>query len=191
MRGARGMQDECHATGFMGPTGRGTDEHWGILGQVDIVNSTLGKAMGGATGAPPASRPVRARAQTNARAAAALSAAHMFAPLHSSRRCHLMAPPARPATAATRACYAGARGLSVARRQGAPRAAGGYTAASAAVVDILRQRSRPYLFSNTVAPAVVGASLEALALLQESTALRDRLMANTARFRHAMTAARA
>ncbi len=75
-------------------------------------------------------------------------------------------------------------------RQGAPRAAGGYTAASAAVVDILRQRSRPYLFSNTVAPAVVGASLEALALLQESTALRDRLMANTARFRHAMTAAR-
>lgn len=59
------------------------------------------------------------------------------------------------------------------------------------MVDILRQRSRPYLFSNTVAPAVVGASLEALALLQESTALRDRLMANTARFRHAMTAARA
>lgn len=55
-------------------------------------------------------------------------------------------------------------------------------------MDILRQRSRPYLFSNTVAPAVVGASLEALALLRESTHLRDRLMANTARFRQALTA---
>jgi 7-keto-8-aminopelargonate synthetase-like enzyme len=181
-------QDECHATGFMGPTGRGTDEHWGILGQVDIVNSTLGKAMGGATGARPASRPVRAHAQRPTRGAAAPGAAHAsapFIPLDGVNRPHPQRV-RRQQPRAARSCWA-----RVSWRRGAPRAAGGYTAASAAVVDILRQRSRPYLFSNTVAPAVVGASLEALALLQESTALRDRLMANTARFRHAMTAARA
>jgi hypothetical protein len=95
---ARDVQDECHATGFMGPTGRGTDEHWGILGQVDIVNSTLGKAMGGATGVRPASRPMRARAQSPARGTAAPNVSAS----HPSRRCRSTSPSARPATAAMR-----------------------------------------------------------------------------------------
>jgi glycine C-acetyltransferase len=105
--------DECHATGFFGKTGRGTDEYCGVRGRIDILNSTLGKAMGGATG--------------------------------------------------------------------------GYTAASRQIVDILRQRSRPYLFSNTLAPAVVGASLEVFKILTESTALCEQLAENTAYFRRALT----
>jgi glycine C-acetyltransferase len=109
------MVDDSHATGFFGPTGRGTPEHCGVQGRVDVITSTLGKALGGASG--------------------------------------------------------------------------GFTAARREIVDLLRQRSRPYLFSNTVAPAIVCASLACLALLSESTARRDRLEANTRWFRGAMTAA--
>lgn len=107
--------DECHASGFVGPTGRGTDELCGVYGQVDIINSTLGKALGGATG--------------------------------------------------------------------------GYTTGRADVVEVLRQKSRPYLFSNTLAPPVVGASLAMFDLLSTSTELRDKLEDNTLYFREKMTAA--
>ena len=111
--------DECHATGFMGATGRGTHEHRGLLvdgkSGVDIITGTLGKALGGASG--------------------------------------------------------------------------GFTAGPAAVIELLRQRSRPYLFSNSVAPAIVGASIAVLDLLESSTALRDRVHQNTAYFRQAITAA--
>src|SRR5690348_81219 len=109
------MVDDSHATGFFGPTGRGTPEHCGVAGRVDIVTSTLGKALGGASG--------------------------------------------------------------------------GFTAARSEVVSLLRQRSRPYLFSNTLPPALGCAAIEGLALLSRSTALRDRLAANTRVFREAMTAA--
>jgi glycine C-acetyltransferase len=109
------MVDDSHATGFTGATGRGSIEHAGVMGRVDIITSTLGKALGGASG--------------------------------------------------------------------------GFTSGRQEVVDLLRQRSRPYLFSNTVAPAIVGASLEAFKMLSESTALRDKLQANTERFRTGMTAA--
>jgi glycine C-acetyltransferase len=104
--------DECHSTGFFGKTGRGTPEYCGVEGRIDIINSTLGKALGGATG--------------------------------------------------------------------------GYTAASKEIVGLLRQRSRPYLFSNTLAPAVVGASLACFDLISRSTALRDKLELNTRRFRTKM-----
>jgi glycine C-acetyltransferase len=106
--------DECHASGFMGRTGRGTQEHRGVFGQVDIITGTLGKALGGASG--------------------------------------------------------------------------GFTAARREVVELLRQRSRPYLFSNTVAPAIVGASIAVLDLLESSTALRDKLEVNTRWFRQAIVA---
>ena len=109
------MVDDSHATGFFGPTGRGTPEHCGVAGRVDIVTSTLGKALGGASG--------------------------------------------------------------------------GFTAGRAEVVALLRQRSRPYLFSNTLPPALVCSALAGLALLSRSTALRDRLAASTRWFRQAMTAA--
>jgi len=109
------MVDDSHATGFFGPTGRGTPEHCGVAGRVDIVTSTLGKALGGASG--------------------------------------------------------------------------GFTAGRAEVVALLRQRSRPYLFSNTLPPALVCSALAGLALLSGSTALRDRLAANTRWFRQAMRAA--
>jgi glycine C-acetyltransferase len=112
---ARVMVDDSHATGFFGPTGRGTPEHCGVEGRVDIVTPTLGKALGGASG--------------------------------------------------------------------------GFTAARREVVAILRQRSRPYLFSNTLAPAVVCASLACLEMLTESPARRERLEANTRWFRRAMTEA--
>ncbi len=107
--------DECHASGFMGATGRGTHEYRGVLGRVDIITGTLGKALGGASG--------------------------------------------------------------------------GFTSARREVIELLRQRSRPYLFSNTVAPSIVGGSLAVLDLLEASTALRDTLEANTQFFRSAMTAA--
>ncbi len=109
------MVDECHATGFFGATGRGTPEHCGVEGRVDIITSTLGKALGGASG--------------------------------------------------------------------------GFTTGHQEVIDLLRQRSRPYLFSNTVAPAIVCASLECLKLLSETSELRDKLDANTRWFRDAMTSA--
>lgn len=109
------MVDDSHATGFTGSTGRGSIEHAGVMGRVDIITSTLGKALGGASG--------------------------------------------------------------------------GFTSGRQEVIDLLRQRSRPYLFSNTVAPAIVGASLEAFKMLSESTALRDKLQANTERFRAGMIAA--
>lgn len=109
------MVDDCHATGFVGKTGRGSQEHCDAMGRVDIITGTFGKALGGASG--------------------------------------------------------------------------GFTAAKKEIVDILRQRSRPYLFSNTLAPSIVGASIKAVDLLSESTALRDKLETNTAYFREAMTAA--
>jgi glycine C-acetyltransferase len=109
------LVDDSHASGFVGRTGRGTPEHFGVQGRVDIMTSTLGKALGGA--------------------------------------------------------------------------AGGFVAGRKEVVDLLRQRARPYLFSNTVAPPIVGASLAALDLLEGSTGLRDRLMENARRFREGMTAA--
>jgi glycine C-acetyltransferase len=109
------MVDDSHATGFVGKTGRGTPEHCGVMGRVDVITSTLGKALGGA--------------------------------------------------------------------------AGGFTTGRREIVDLLRQRSRPYLFSNTLAPAIVGASIAVLDLIGPSTALRDKLMANAAQFRSAMTAA--
>ena len=109
------MVDDSHATGFFGPTGRGTPEHCGVAGRVDIVTSTLGKALGGASG--------------------------------------------------------------------------GFTASRREIVALLRQRSRPYLFSNTLPPALVSASLACLAMLSATTARRDRLEANTRWFRQAMTEA--
>ncbi len=113
--GALVMVDDSHATGFFGPTGRGTPEHCGVAGRVDIVTSTLGKALGGASG--------------------------------------------------------------------------GFTAARREVVELLRQRSRPYLFSNTLPPALVCAGLAGLEMLSETTERRDRLDANTRWFRRAMTGA--
>lgn len=107
--------DECHASGFLGKTGRGTPEHCGVHGQIDIVTGTFGKALGGASG--------------------------------------------------------------------------GFTAARKEVVELLRQRSRPYLFSNTLAPSIVGASLTALDLLEGSTALRDKLEDNTRFWRAGLTQA--
>jgi glycine C-acetyltransferase len=113
--GAMVMVDDCHSTGFVGKTGRGTAEHCGVMGRVDIITSTLGKALGGASG--------------------------------------------------------------------------GFTAAPKEVVELLRNRSRPYLFSNTLAPTIVAGSLAVLELLSSTTELRDRLEANTMRFREGMTAA--
>jgi glycine C-acetyltransferase len=107
--------DECHATGFMGPTGRGTHEHRGVFGKVDVITGTFGKALGGASG--------------------------------------------------------------------------GFTAARREVVELLRQRSRPYLFSNTLMPAIAGAGIAVLDLLEASTALRDRLEDNTRWFRRAIAEA--
>ncbi len=109
------MVDECHSSGFLGKTGRGTHELRGVMGRVDIITGTLGKALGGAMG--------------------------------------------------------------------------GFTSGRKEIIDMLRQRSRPYLFSNTLAPAIVGASLRVLELLTESTQLRDRLEENTKYFREKMTAA--
>jgi glycine C-acetyltransferase len=109
------MVDDSHATGFVGPTGRGAAEHRGVQDRIDIFTSTLGKALGGGTG--------------------------------------------------------------------------GFTAASQPVIDLLRQRSRPYLFSNSIAPAVAAAGIAAIELLSKSGDLRQKLMANTKRFRERMTAA--
>jgi len=107
--------DECHATGFLGARGRGTHEHRGVFGKIDIITGTLGKALGGASG--------------------------------------------------------------------------GFTTGRKEVIELLRQRSRPYLFSNTVMPAIVAGSLAVLDLLESSTELRDKLADNTAWFRQAITAA--
>ncbi|HTE29285.1 MAG TPA: glycine C-acetyltransferase [Chryseolinea sp.] len=109
------MTDECHATGFIGKTGRGVPEYRGVMGKVDIITGTLGKALGGASG--------------------------------------------------------------------------GFTAGRKEIIELLRQRSRPYLFSNTLAPSITGASIEVFEMLSETTALRDKLEHNTAYFRSAMTKA--
>ncbi|RXK46563.1 glycine C-acetyltransferase [Aquirufa rosea] len=109
------MIDECHASGFIGKTGRGTHEHFNVMGRVDIITGTLGKALGGASG--------------------------------------------------------------------------GFTSGRKEIIEMLRQRSRPYLFSNTLAPAITAASIEVLDLLTESTALRDKLADNTSYFRAKMTEA--
>ncbi|MGI9542393.1 MAG: glycine C-acetyltransferase, partial [Cyclobacteriaceae bacterium] len=109
------MSDECHSTGFMGTQGRGVHEYRGVMGRVDIITSTLGKALGGASG--------------------------------------------------------------------------GFTSGRKEIIDLLRQRSRPYLFSNTLAPSITGASIAVLDLLSETTELRDKLEANTKYFRKQMTAA--
>jgi len=107
--------DECHASGFMGATGRGTHEHRSVFGKIDILTGTLGKGLGGASG--------------------------------------------------------------------------GFTSGRREVIELLRQRSRPYLFSNTVAPMIVGASIAVLDLLEQSTALRDTLADNTRYFREAIAQA--
>jgi glycine C-acetyltransferase len=107
------MIDDAHATGFLGKTGRGTHEYRGVMGKIDIITGTLGKALGGASG--------------------------------------------------------------------------GFTSGRKAIVDLLRQRSRPYLFSNTVAPPIVAACLKALEMLTASTELRDKLEENTKYFRAAVT----
>lgn len=109
------MVDECHSTGFLGKTGRGTHEYRGVMGKIDIITGTLGKALGGASG--------------------------------------------------------------------------GFTSGRKEVIEMLRQRSRPYLFSNTLAPSIVGASIAVMDLLTETTELRDRLEHNTKYFRSKMTAA--
>ncbi|MDA0710155.1 MAG: glycine C-acetyltransferase [bacterium] len=108
------MVDDSHATGFMGPGGRGTPEHFGVMGRIDIPTSTLGKALGGASG--------------------------------------------------------------------------GFTTGRQEIIDILRQRSRPYLFSNTLAPPIAAASIRALALVQSTPALRETLFSNTRYFRGEMSA---
>ncbi len=113
--GALVMVDDSHATGFVGATGRGSVERAGVMGRVDVVTSTLGKALGGASG--------------------------------------------------------------------------GFVAGRRAMIDLLRQRSRPYLFSNTLAPVVVGATLAVLSLVERETAPRERLAANAIRFREGMTEA--
>jgi glycine C-acetyltransferase len=113
--GAMVMIDECHASGFIGKTGRGTHEFRNVMGRIDIITGTYGKALGGASG--------------------------------------------------------------------------GFTAAKKEIVEILRQRSRPYLFSNTLAPSIVGASIKVLDLLTSSTALRDKLEKSTKFFREEMTRA--
>lgn len=110
--GAMVMVDDCHATGFVGKTGRGSAEHCGVWGKPDITTGTFGKALGGASG--------------------------------------------------------------------------GFTAGPKDVIELLRQRSRPYLFSNTLAPSIVGASIAVLNMLDETTALRDKLEANSAYFREGM-----
>ena len=109
------MIDECHASGFMGKTGRGTHEYPGVMGKIDIITGTLGKALGGAMG--------------------------------------------------------------------------GFTSGRKEVIDLLRQRSRPYLFSNSLAPSIVGASIAVIDMLSETTALRDKLWENTKYFREKITAA--
>lgn len=109
------MSDESHSSGFLGKTGRGTHEYRNVMGRVDIITGTLGKALGGASG--------------------------------------------------------------------------GFTSGSKATIDMLRQRSRPYLFSNSVAPSIVGASIAVLDMLSETTELRDKLEFNTKYFREKMTAA--
>jgi len=109
------MFDECNSSGFLGKTGRGTHEYRGVMGKIDIITGTLGKALGGASG--------------------------------------------------------------------------GFTSGRKEVIELLRQRSRPYLFSNTLAPSIVGASIAVMDLLSETTELRDKLEANTKYFRSKMTAA--
>jgi glycine C-acetyltransferase len=109
------MIDECHSSGFLGKSGRGTHEYRNVMGRVDIITGTLGKALGGASG--------------------------------------------------------------------------GFTSGRKEIIEILRQRSRPYLFSNTVAPSIVGASIAVLDMLTETTSLRDKLEENTRYFRTSMTAA--
>ena len=109
------MIDECHASGFMGKTGRGTHEYRGVMGRIDIITGTLGKALGGASG--------------------------------------------------------------------------GFTSGRKGIIDLLRQRSRPYLFSNTLAPSITGASIAVLNMLSETTELRDKLETNTKYFRTKMTEA--
>jgi glycine C-acetyltransferase len=109
------MIDECHASGFMGKTGRGTHEYRGVMGRIDIITGTLGKALGGASG--------------------------------------------------------------------------GFTSGRREIIDLLRQRSRPYLFSNTLAPSIAGASIAVLNMLSETTELRDKLESNTKYFRKKMTEA--
>jgi glycine C-acetyltransferase len=109
------MIDECHASGFIGKTGRGTHEYRNVMGKIDIITGTLGKALGGASG--------------------------------------------------------------------------GFTSGRKEIIDMLRQRSRPYLFSNTLAPSIVGASIAVFDMLSETTELRDKLERNTLYFREKITAA--
>ncbi len=109
------MVDDSHCTGFIGPTGRGSHEHCGVMGRIDIITTTLGKALGGASG--------------------------------------------------------------------------GCTSGRAEIIELLRQRSRPYLFSNALPPVIAAAAMKAIDLVSASTVLRDKLEQNTLRFRCGMTEA--
>jgi glycine C-acetyltransferase len=109
------MIDECHSSGFLGKTGRGTHEYRGVMGRIDIITGTLGKALGGASG--------------------------------------------------------------------------GFTSGRKEIIEMLRQKSRPYLFSNTLAPSIVGGSIAVLDMLTQTTELRDKLESNTKYFRSKMTEA--
>ncbi|GFN78695.1 8-amino-7-oxononanoate synthase [Plakobranchus ocellatus] len=142
--------DECHATGFFGKTGRGTEEYFGLNNRVDIINSTLGKALGGAAGGYTAG-PKQLVDLLRQR-----SRPYLFS--------NTMPPPIV-------AC------------------ARGYTAGPKQLVDLLRQRSRPYLFSNTMPPPIVACASKALDLIMENTDLPKRVLENTIRFRSRMTEA--
>ena len=199
--------DECHATGFVGATGRGTDEHCGVAGQVDIINSTLGKAMGGATDMPLrclclfrlcyGKRTIDCACKLPSRASTLMTrsewhaSAAMLMVLFGKRllctvpglcAVHVVQPHGRNIRqSAARSCAVMVWLCACAR---------GYTTGRKEVVEMLRQKARPYLFSNTLAPPVAAASIEAFNMLEESSGLRDTLEDNTKYFRAAMTEAR-
>ena len=206
------MVDECHATGFVGATGRGTDEQCGVLGQVDIINSTLGKAMGGATDTGPMPTKVRPCNQKIILISACTedddpmgmcrvwskqrrASADML--LHSFWQALRLDRPCMDVLCITFLFLTnwGVSHCSVPARQWLKpvllfACARGYTTGKREVVEMLRQKARPYLFSNTLAPPVAAASIEAFNMLEESSQLRDRLEENTLYFRAAMTEVR-
>ncbi|EMP27039.1 2-amino-3-ketobutyrate coenzyme A ligase [Chelonia mydas] len=164
--------DECHATGFLGPNGRGTDELLGVMDQVDIVNSTLGKALGGAAGSD-----------------IPLSGALAFlrGPVPGSSPKPFCPPPFNSTKLMeSTKMWTGAEGPGPNEGHYSK---GGYTTGPKALIDLLRQRSRPYLFSNSLPPAVVGCASKALDLLMESNAIAQSMVAKTRRFRSKMAAA--
>ena len=167
--GAATFVDECHATGVLGASLRGTDEHHGVRGQVDIISSTLGKALGGATGE-----------------------GRGFSGVEGCRGLSLGGggEGGRPAGPGWGRGLANDPATITIQTPIFIFIVGGYIASTAEVVTMLRQRARPYLFSNSVAPPVVAASLAAYDLLAASApGLREALTANTTRFRSGMAQA--